>query len=66
MAENSAFVTGFFRGRAVQVDPIKPTLKALGTKFFELQYDELLSSCAFTLNLCRYTAASLRRRRSRS
>jgi hypothetical protein len=31
------------RGRAVQVDPIKPTLKALGTKPLKLKYDKLLS-----------------------
>jgi hypothetical protein len=41
----------------VQVAPIKPTLKAPGTKLLELQYDELLSSCAFNLNLRRYGKA---------
>jgi len=39
----------------VQVDPIKPTLKALGTKPLKLQYDELLSRFAFKFNLRRYT-----------
>jgi len=41
-------------GRAVQVNPIKPTLKAPGTKRLTLKYDELLSSCAFNFNLHRY------------
>ena len=44
-------------GRAVQVDPIKPTLKAPGTKRLKLKYDELLSSFAFKFNLRRYTLA---------
>ena len=34
-------------GREVQVDPIRPTLKAPGTKRLEFEYDELLSSFAF-------------------
>ena len=38
----------------MQVDPIKPTLKAPGTQLLELQYDELLSCFAFNLNLRRY------------
>jgi hypothetical protein len=29
-------------GEAVQVDPIKPTLKAPGTKRLNLKYDEVL------------------------
>ena len=46
-------------GRAVQVDPIKPTLKAPGTKRLKLKYDKLLSSFAFNFNLRRYyTCAS--------
>jgi len=44
-----------FLGRAVQVDPIKPTLKAPGTKRLKLKYDELLSHLAFKFNLRRYT-----------
>jgi (p)ppGpp synthase/HD superfamily hydrolase len=39
----------------VQVDPIKPTLKAPGTKRFKLEYVELLSSFAFNVKLRRYT-----------
>jgi len=38
----------------VQVDPIKPTLKAPGTKRLKPQYDELLSSFAFKFNLRRF------------
>jgi hypothetical protein len=47
------------RGRAVQVIPIKPTLKAPGTKRSKLQYDELLSSFAFNFNLRRYSLVGL-------
>jgi len=43
------------RGRAVQVDPIKPTLKPPGTKRLKQTHDEPLSSFAFKLNLRRYT-----------
>ena len=39
----------------MQVDPIKPTLKAPGTQRLNLKYDELLSSFAFNFNLRRYT-----------
>jgi len=44
-------------GRAVQVDPIKPTLKPPGTKRLRLKYDEPLSNFAFKINLRRYTKA---------
>jgi len=37
-------------GRAVQVDPIKPALKAPGTKRLELIYDGLVSNFAFNFN----------------
>jgi len=40
---------------AVQVDPIKPGLKALGDKRLKLKYDELLSNFAFKFNLRRFT-----------
>jgi len=46
------------RGRAVQLDPIKPKLKAPGTKRLKLEYDYLLSSFAFKINLRRYTVAA--------
>ena len=42
-------------GRAVQVDPIKPKLKAPGTKRLKLNFDALLS--IFKLDLRRYTSA---------
>jgi len=45
------------QGEAVQVDPIKPTLKAPGTKRLKLKYDKLLSSFAFKFNLRRSTKA---------
>jgi hypothetical protein len=41
----------------VQLDPIKPTLKAPGTKRLTLKYNELLSNVAFKLNLRHYTVA---------
>jgi hypothetical protein len=45
-------------GRAVQVDPIKPTVKAHGIKRLKLQCGELLSSRAFSFNLRRYNLAA--------
>jgi len=41
-------------GRAVQVDPIKFTLKAPGTKRLKLSHDDPLSDFAFKINLHRY------------
>jgi len=45
------------QGRAVQVDPMKPMLKALGTKRLKLWHDEPPSTFAFKFNLRRYTKA---------
>jgi hypothetical protein len=42
-------------GRAVQVDPIQPTLKSPGMKPLKLEYDKPLSSFAFKFNLRRYS-----------
>jgi len=42
-------------GRAVQVDPIKPTLKAPGSERLILKYDQLLSTFAFKSNSRHYT-----------
>jgi hypothetical protein len=42
-------------GRAVQVDPIKPTLKAPQSERLILQYDEPPANFAFTFNLRRYS-----------
>ena len=39
----------------MQVDPVKSTLKALGTEQLKLEYDGLLSRFAFKFNLRRYT-----------
>jgi hypothetical protein len=44
------------RGRAVQVDPIKPKLKPPGTERLKLKCDILLSTLAFKIKLRRYTA----------
>ena len=43
----------------MQADPIKPTLKAPGTKRLKLQHDELLSNFAFKINLRRYNVADI-------
>jgi len=45
-------------GRAVQVDPIKPTLKPTGTKRLKFNFDELLSTSAFKFNLRRYISVA--------
>ena len=44
-------------GGAVQVDPIKPTLKPPGTDRLKLKYDEPPSNFAFKFNLRRYSWA---------
>ena len=41
-------------GRAVQLDPIEPILKAHGTNRLELQHEKMLSSFPFNFNLRRY------------
>ena len=41
-------------GRAVQVDPINPKLKAPGTERLKLKYNNLLSTSGFKFNLRRY------------
>jgi hypothetical protein len=45
-------------GRVVQVDPIKPALKAPGIKRLNLKYEQLHSNFAFKFNLRRYTWAN--------
>jgi hypothetical protein len=45
-------------GRAVQVDPIKPTLNAPGYMLLKLKCDGPLSKFAFTFNLRHYTSGS--------
>jgi hypothetical protein len=47
-----------YLGRAVQVEPMKPTLKAPGTKRLKLNHYRLLSSFGFKINLRRYTWVS--------
>ena len=44
----------------MQVDPIKPTLKAPGTKRLKLEYYEMLSRFAFEFNLRRCTQVAPR------
>ena len=44
-------------GRVVQVDPIKPTLKAPGAKHLKLEFDEPPSNFGFEFNLRHYTWA---------
>jgi len=41
-------------GQAVQVDPIRPTLKAPAIKLLELKYGKPLPKCAFKFNLRHY------------
>jgi len=43
-----------FEVGAVQVDPMKATLKAPGTKRLKLEFDALLSSFAYKFNLRHY------------
>jgi CRP-like cAMP-binding protein len=43
----------------VQVDPIKPTLKAPGIISLKLKYHNLLSNFAFKFNLRRYTVGEM-------
>jgi hypothetical protein len=50
-----ASIAATVQGRAVQVDPMKLTLKLPGTKRLKLEFDELLSSFAFKFNLRRYS-----------
>jgi hypothetical protein len=45
--------SGAHRGRAVQVDPIKPTLKAPKSKLSKLAHEKVLSNCAFKFHLHR-------------
>jgi hypothetical protein len=47
------------RGRLVQVDPIKPTLKALGIKLLNLEYGKSISNFAFKFNVRRYTGVDV-------
>ena len=42
-------------GRAVQIDPIKSTLKAPGIKLLKLKYGKPLKKSAFKFNLRRYS-----------
>ena len=43
----------------MQVDPIKPTLKASGYDRLKLKFDDPLLNCAFNFNLRCYSKGSL-------
>ena len=45
-------------GRAVQVDPIKPALKAPGTKRLKMIYNGPVSNFAFNFDLRRYISGT--------
>jgi len=45
----------FLHGRAVQVNPTKPTLKAPRTECLKLEHEKALSNFGFKFNLRRYT-----------
>jgi hypothetical protein len=55
LLEAMGYKKGGGLGRAVQVAPIKPTLKAPGTKRLKLKCDEPLSNFVFNFNLRRYS-----------
>jgi hypothetical protein len=42
-------------GKTVQLDPVRPTLKAPVTEHLTLESDKLLSNFGFKINLRRYT-----------
>jgi hypothetical protein len=46
-------------GRAVQIDPMKPMLKAPGSNLLKLKYDVLLSNFAVNFSLSHYTSESM-------
>ena len=43
------------QGRAVPVDPMKPTLKAHGSKRLKVEHEKLVSNFAFYFNLRHFT-----------
>ena len=55
--EEHKLMFSFLLGRAVQVDPIKPTLKAPVLKLLKLDCDDLRLNFAFKFNLRRYSSA---------
>jgi hypothetical protein len=48
-------------GEALQVDGMKPVLKAPGTKCLKLKYGEVLSGFAFDIIFCRYVMVMARK-----
>jgi len=61
LARHRQKMGNYYLGRAVQVHPVKPTLKAPGTERLKLKYDKPLSSFAIKSNLRCYTLAASRR-----
>ena len=59
--EGNVVVLAVKPGRVVQVDPVKPVLKAPGSMLLKLRCDGPLSNVAFNFNLRRYSLASARR-----
>ena len=53
------------QGRAVRVDPNKPTLKASVIKHSKLKHDKPLSNFAFKFNVRRFSKGTRRSRRRR-
>ena len=58
IAASSAVAGAVPRGTAVQLDPVKLTLKAPKYKLLKLEHEIVLSSYAFKFNLRCYTAAA--------
>jgi hypothetical protein len=58
MFRAALFIQSYIRGRAVQVDPVKPTLKPPGAKHLKLKHDKLPSKFAFKFNLHHYIAGT--------
>ena len=56
----------FVLGKAVQVEPMQPMLKPPEIKRLKLEYDKLLSTFAFDVNLRRYSWAPCRARWDRA
>jgi hypothetical protein len=65
LTEGPGGVAQGVQGRAVQVDPIKPTLKPPGTKRLNLEYNKLLLILAFKCNLRCYNKEKMQEARNK-
>jgi len=61
LTKNAAAAAVASPGRAVQFDPIKPTVKAPGSERLKLKYEELLSNFGFKFKLRHYSPGPRRR-----